>query len=151
MKLKSFKPIFVVALFLLTSQLSYALEQNKEDETKAAASYRQRLGELITYEKPEDEFLHEWDSYIRYMPSRGAKAVSGSVSIVQAATGYSYDLKVAGKLPLQLGVAAKYIGINNTTQVKLPSSLTFATFSAEVTLPLFNLENNYFRINLEPS
>ncbi|MBN2831308.1 MAG: hypothetical protein JXL82_03395 [Candidatus Omnitrophica bacterium] len=142
MKIISRLCFFPVLITLFTCHLSFSAD---------APDYRQRLGELITYEEAEDEFLQESDSYIRYMPSRGAKSVSGSVSIVQAVTEYSYDLKIAGKLPVQLGVAAKYTGIDNTTNVKLPSSLTFATFAAEITLPFFNLENNYFRVNLEPS
>ncbi len=136
-----------VFIFLLLFVLySYAFSFSEEEGV-----YRQRLGELITYEKPQEDLPHEWDSYVRYMPSTGAKGLSGSVGIVQAASEYSYDLKLGGKLPLQLGVATKYTGINNGTEVKLPSNLTFAAFGMEVTLPLFQLNDNYFRINLEPS
>lgn len=145
--------IFLNLVFLLfTINFSSAEGIKKENESSAKDPlFRQRLGELITYEKPEEELFHELDTYVKYIPSRGDKAGTGSVSIVQAAAEYSYDLKLGGKLPVQLGIGTKYTGINNTTKVKLPSSLTFAIFGAEVTLPLFNLENNYFRINIEPS
>ncbi|OQB12213.1 MAG: hypothetical protein BWY16_00511 [Candidatus Omnitrophica bacterium ADurb.Bin205] len=143
---------FFILCFLIPFTSALAADYQKGDNREdPVPSYRQRLGELVTYEQEEEEFLNEWDSYVKYMPSRGAKSVSGGVSITQAASEYSYDLKVGGELPLQLGVSTKYTGINNTTAVKLPSSLTFVVFGAEVTLPLFNFKNSYFRINLEPS
>ena len=91
------------------------------------------------------------DTYFKYIPSRKDKAASGSISIVQSAAEYSYDLKIKDTLPLQLGVEAKYTGINNSTKLKLPSSLTLAAFGAEVTLPFFTIKDNYFRINIAPS
>ncbi len=142
--LKAEKCFFLTIFIVLLSLFSVSFAE--EDSL-----YRQRLGELITYEKSQEDTPHELDSYVRYMPSRGAKGQSGGVGIAQAASEYSYDLKIGGKLPLQLGVATKYTGINNSTEVKLPSSLTFAAFGAEVTLPFFKFPNNYFRINLEPS
>jgi len=141
----------VLIFFLCVTHFSYAVEPKENGDKQNIPLYRQRLGELITYEKPEEGFFHELDSYVKYIPSRGDKASSGSVSIVQAATEYSYDMKIGGRLPVQLGVATKYTGIDNTTKVKLPSNLTFAIFGAEITLPFFNFDNNYFRINLEPS
>jgi hypothetical protein len=121
----------------------------KEEESKAL--FRQRLGEFIAYEKPKEDFACELDTYLKYIPSRKDKTNSGSISIVQSAAEYSHDLKIKDTLPLQLGVETKYTGINNTTKLKLPSSLTFAAFGAEVTLPFFTLKDNYFRINIAPS
>ncbi len=119
-----------------------------DDSSSAALDYRQRLGKTIV--KEEDFFSHELDTYVRYMPSRGAAAQSGRVSIVDSATEYSYTVKLFGELPVELGLGTKYIGISNSTAVKIPSYLTCVSFGAETTIPFLTVKDTYFTIGLAP-
>ncbi|MDD5116166.1 MAG: DUF6268 family outer membrane beta-barrel protein [Candidatus Omnitrophica bacterium] len=113
-----------------------------------ASNYRQRLGKTIV--KEEDFFSHELDTYVRYMPSRGAAAQAGRISIVDSATEYSYTVKVLGGLPVEFGLGAKYIGIANTTSVKLPPHLTRVSFGVETTVPFLTVKDTYFTVGLAP-
>jgi hypothetical protein len=121
-------------------------------EAASSEGFRQRLEELVTVkEEAEEEFAQDFDSSVRYMPSSGAKSQSGSLTLVDSAAEYSYELKAFGKLPLELGVGLEHIGINNSTVVKLPASLTSVVFGAAVTLPFFNLDKTYLRVGVRPS
>ncbi len=78
----------VIALFCLFNLNSYAQVVN----SPPAGGYRQVLEEVVV--KEEEYFPQELDSYARYMPSRGAKAQSGKVGIIDSAAEYSYEIKV---------------------------------------------------------
>jgi hypothetical protein len=129
-----------------------AKEEQAILEANNDLDYRQRLKKLITVTEEEKEELPQAiDSYVRYMPSRGVDAMSGKVEMVDSSTEYSYELKAFGKLPVEFGVGIGYIGINNSTAVKLPSSLTTVGFGVGVTLPFFKLEKTYLRLDVRPS
>jgi hypothetical protein len=55
------------------------------------------------------------------------------------------------KLPLKFSLAPQYIGIENTTEVELPSNLTGLTTDIETTLPFFNFDKTYLRLGISPS
>jgi len=117
-----------------------------------AEEYKQRLGRVIVREKiTPEEAPDEVDTLYRFMPKRAAKGQAGTIAMNQSEIEYSRDFKIAGKLPVQLGLGAGYIGIENTTAVELPANLTTMAFDAEITLPLFNVENAYFRIGVTPT
>lgn len=131
--------MFFISTFVLLN--AYADE--------GAQNYRQELGKKITVE--EEYFPRELDAYARFMPLTGAKSQSGKVGLVTSASEYNYKIKAFGKIPVEFGVAAKYIGIDNTTAVKLPGRLTAFGLGLETTLPFFNLNKTYFTIGVTPS
>ena len=122
-----------------------AKTQNLEEE------YRQKLKEIVTEEKPEEQFVQELDSYVRFMPRSKAEVQSGKVGIIDSASEYSYDFKMFGKLPTQAGVITQYISLNNSTQVRLPSHLTGISFGMESTFPFFSFNKTYMRFGFAPS
>ena len=124
------------------------LAQNSDDSIPTA-NYRQELGKTIVVE--EEYFPHNLDSYVRSMPLTGAKSQSGKVGLIASAAEYNYKIKLFDKIPIEFGVATKYIGINNSTVVKLPAKLTSFGMGVETTLPFFNLDKTYFTIALAPS
>jgi len=126
-----------------------AIAEAEKKSNPVAEDYRQRLSETVVIQ--EERFPNEVDSYVRYIPSRGAGAQSGSVGIVDSAAEYSYQIKAFGKLPVQLGVSSEYIGIRNTTVVKLPAHLTSIAFGMETTVPFFGIDKTYFTVGLLPS
>lgn len=114
--------------------------------------YSQNLEQRITKESSEEEDLPvAADSYFRFMPSAGARAQSGSVSLNRLASEFSYDLKAFNKLPVKLIISSSQIDINNSTIIKLPAHLTAFSFGAETTLPFFNFYKTYLRLEVEPS
>jgi hypothetical protein len=131
------------AVLLCAQGLSAAPEDNLEQQ------YRQILGQVVTAE--EEPMPQEVDTYVRYMPSSGAKAIAGGISLIDSETEYSYETKLFGRLPVALGVITSYTGIDNNTSVDLPSQLTGISFGMETTLPFFNVKDTYFRIGLAPS
>jgi len=115
-------------------------------------TYRQRLRQLVTTsEAPEQEMPQEVDSYIKFIPKTGARELSGSVSVVDAASEYSYNLKAFGSIPVELSLATQYIGIDNSTEVKLPTALTGISSGVQVTLPFFWLDKTYLRFRTAPA
>jgi len=114
-----------------------------------ADDYRQKLRKIITV-KEEPELHHELDTYACFMPSSGVSGQSGRVGIIDSASEYSYDFKVFGKLPVEVALATKYVGINNSTVVKLPANLTGMGIGAETTFPFF-FDNTYLTVGLAPS
>ncbi len=148
MQMQRFKPVLFI-LFIVLFGWIYCL--GADTETVAVPvnpEYRQELGHVVTIK--EDEFLWELDTYARYLPSRGAYAQSGKVAIVDSASELSYDAKLFGELPVEFAIGSRYIGINNTTSVKLPSHLTQVSFGAETTLPFF-FDKTYFTVGLAPT
>jgi hypothetical protein len=139
-----------IVLFFLFGQLSLCYAQGKESNF-ANETYRQTLESEITPKESEEESANEIDYYYRYMPSRSVSSASGKVAITDTAAEYSYDLKAFGKLPVEFYIATRYIGIENTVNVPLPSHLTGVFFGVETTLPFFNLDKTYFRFGIKPS
>lgn len=149
--------VFIFSLLLLNvyadEERSRAQEQAiKEAERTvdiSSINYRQKLDKPIVVE--EEYFPQELDTYVRFMPSAGAESQSGKVGLVASASEYNYQIKAFDKLPIEFAVISKYIGINNSTAVKLPAKLTSVSFGAEATLPFFNFDKTYFTIGLAPS
>ncbi|MDD5583666.1 MAG: hypothetical protein PHV55_01235 [Candidatus Omnitrophica bacterium] len=102
-------------------------------------------------EAQEETYDNEADMYVRYVPSRSAKAQSGRVQIIESSFEYVRNLKLFGELPVELSINPQYIDIRNSTQVELPSHLTGFSTGIETTVPLFNLEKAYFHIGVFPS
>ncbi|MFA5725808.1 MAG: DUF6268 family outer membrane beta-barrel protein [Candidatus Omnitrophota bacterium] len=127
----------------------WAFAKAQESMDFTPKDYRQELGKPVVVE--EESYAQELDSRTRFMPSAGAKSQSGSVGLVASAAEYSYQIKAFGKLPVQFAVGSKYIGINNSTNVKLPAQLTAVDFGVQTTLPFFNFNKTYFTIGLAPS
>ena len=160
--MKSSSVLCAILFFCFFNLNAYALE-NKTREvaqelalTEAQAvnpqpvgAYRQALEEVVV--KEEEYFPQELDSYARYMPSRGAKAQSGKVGIIDSASEYSYEIKAWDKLPVEFSTSTRYIGINNSTAVELPAHLTKVDFGVSTALPFFNFNNTYLGIELNPS
>ncbi|MDO8661923.1 MAG: DUF6268 family outer membrane beta-barrel protein [Candidatus Omnitrophota bacterium] len=146
----------LISLFVLLN--AYADEGRVQAQEQAIAkaqsavsadNYRQQLGKTIVVE--EEYFPQELDVYARFMPLAGAKSQSGKVGLVTAASEYNYKIKAFGKIPVEFGVATKYIGIDNTTAVSLPGRLTAFGLGLETTLPFFNFNKTYFTIGVAPS
>jgi len=152
-----------VLFFCLLSLNAYSLEdRNREmaqelalNETQdvvmpqPAGTYRQNLDEVVV--KEEEYFPQELESYAHYIPSRGAKGQSGKVGIIDSASEYSYEFKIADTLPLEFSTGARYIGIDNSTVVQLPARLTKVDFGVSTALPFFNFKDTYLAIELNPS
>ncbi len=154
--------LFLLCIFVSTFVLlnAYADEgrvqaqdqaiQKAQNETPiTSASYRQELEKPVVVE--EEFYHHQLDSYARFMPSIGAKSQSGKVGIISSASEYNYQIKAFDKIPIEFGVISKYVGIDNSTAVKLPARLTTVSFGAETTLPFFNFDKTYFTIGIAPS
>jgi len=118
-------------------------------DAASVPNYRQELRKPIV--EKEEYLPQELDYYARFIGTSGADGQSGKVGVIDSAAEYSYQLKAFGKIPVQFAVASRYIGINNSTAVKLPAHLTSAGFGIETTLPFFNLDKTYFTIGLAPS
>jgi hypothetical protein len=144
--------LFFLSVFTSNAQAAEARAEAQEQAIREAENaslpaieqYRQTLRKAVVIK--EEYFPNALDSYLRQMPSRGAKAQSGKVGIVEAASEYSYQVKAFGKLPVEFALGAGYIGINNTTAVKLPAHLTSTAFGLETTVPFFNLDKTYFTL-----
>jgi hypothetical protein len=137
--------LYAILFFCLFNPYAYAQVVNPPP----AGNYRQVLEEVVV--KEEEYFPQELDSYVRYMPSRGAKAQSGKVGIIDSASEYSYEIKACDKLLVEFSTSARYIGIENSTAVKLPARLTRVDFGVSTALPFFNFNNTYLAIELSPS
>ncbi|MEW6101037.1 MAG: hypothetical protein AB1481_01945 [Candidatus Omnitrophota bacterium] len=102
-------------------------------------------------EAAEKDTQHNVDAYVRYIPSRNADAQPGGIEIIESEGEYSYEFKAFAKLPVKVSLANRYISIENSTQVELPSHLTGLIADIETTLPFFGIENTYLRIGVSPS
>lgn len=111
-------------------------------------SFRQSLKQLIT---EGSDMPHQLDTSFKYMPLQSVKSQDGEVAINEVESEYSYDLKIAGKLPVELSLYQQYIDINESTAVPLPSKLTGVSAGIQTTFPFFNIDKTYFRLRLIPS
>jgi len=153
----------LVSFFVFFSSVSglYAQKQDKvrsEEEVMEEAlsqeagvvpNYRQELRKPIVVK--EEYQPQELDAYLRYMGPQGSGAQSGKIGIIDSAAEYSYEIKAGGKLPVQFGVIARNIGIENSTAVELPAHLTATSFGVETTLPFFNVNKTYITLAIAPS
>jgi len=96
---------------------------------------------------------HQVDTSIRYLPSRSFKAQPGKIAIVESDFEYSYTHTFFDKLSVEFSLNSGYIGLgaSGTGEVPLPSRLTALGAGIETTLPFFNLEKTYWRVQLMPS
>ena len=159
-ELRLLSVVFISVLFFSLDSL-HAQDQTRDEAKDAAiqevlakdsagtSNYRQELGKAVVVK--EEFFPQEFDSYLRYIAPRGASAQSGKVGIVDSAAEYSYEIKAFGRLPVQFGIGSRYIGIENTTLIKLPAHLTSAVFGVETTLPFFNFDKTYLTMGIAPS
>lgn len=131
--------------------ISEAQAASPDTEAESSDPYRKKLREIVSVKEEKEEFANEMDTYVRIMPRAKTKDGSGKVGITEAASEYSYAFKAFGKLPIELTLDTRYIGINKTVDLPLPSSLTELTTGVEVTLPFFNIDKTYFRLGVFPS
>lgn len=128
-----------------------AMQQAREQAGPEQDSYRQKLREIITREDREPEMPQEIDAYVKFMPKTGARELSGSLAVVDSATEYSIDLKAFDRIPVQLSLTTEYIGIDNSTEVKLPTALTGISTGFQVTLPFPWTDKAYLRLRTAPA
>ena len=120
-----------------------------EDKEESATKFRKKEEMIITEEKEEPAQLI--DTYVRHMPSRKVDAQPGKVKITDTDFEYSYAFKAFGKLPVEFSLNHEYISIDNTTSVKLPAHLVGMSMGIETTLPFFNFDKTYLRMDVNPS
>jgi len=132
------------------SKSSTSREPAVETEKKPDEAFLRRLDTEVVVKK-EEGIMQDAESYVRYMPGRAAYDQSGKVGLIASNAEYNYAWKAFGKLPVELSIDSEYIGINNSTVVKLPAHLTSLSIGAEVTLPFFNFDKTYFRVGVYPS
>jgi len=120
---------------------------------EAGIEYRQKLGKIITMQDEEEKVEYEVDSYVRYMPTRSLVDQPGKISVIKAASEFSYAFKAFGELPVELAIGGADVDINtnDAVPVSLPTHLTAVVFGAEVTLPAFGLDKTYIRLGITPS
>ncbi len=126
-----------------------ALKQAQSAEVVSIEDYRQEMGKAVVIQ--EEPYAQEWDTRVRFYPAARAKNQSGKVGLASVGSEYSYQLKAFGKIPVEFALGSKYITINNSSSVKLPTQLTTVSFGAEATFPFFNFDKTYFTIGLAPS
>jgi len=144
--------LIAMALFLFNPAFAEPVPRKGNSPEEVSKELRQQLEKVVTEVPPaKEELIHELDSYARYMPKAGVKSMAGGVEIFETASEYSYDTKIADKLPVEFTLDTKYVGIDNSTQVKLPASLTKLAAGAEFTLPFFRLKDTYLRFYFNPS
>ncbi len=102
-------------------------------------------------QSPQENQNFESDSYVRYMPYREEESGPGKVSITEAGSEQSYELKAFGKLPVSVSINTQYIGINGSTDIALPAYLTTAGVDVETTLPFFDVAKTSLCLGVNPS
>ncbi len=127
--------------------------QSAAAQDKESIGYRQKLGQIITTEEEEQAVTHELDSYVRYAPTRSLSGQPGKISVIKAASEYSFAFKAFGQLPVELAIGGVDIDINanDAVPVSLPSHLTKLSLGAEVTLPAVVLDKTYVRLGITPA
>ena len=93
----------------------------------------------------------EAESYFSYMPSRKTEATAGRIEVMKAGSEISYEFKAFEKLPIEISLENKHIGIENSSPLELPAHLTELVTDIETTLPAFALKNTYIRFGVSPS
>ncbi len=125
------------------------------DEYKNIPDYRKELEIIVRErEKPgEDEGKNVFtaESYFRLLPKRKVSHQSGKVGVMEEASEYNFEYKLFDKMPIEFSFQQQYIGINNSTVVKLPAHLTSLSFGLDFTFPFWKIKDTYFRIGVSPS
>lgn len=100
----------------------------------------------------EEEMPMEFEAEYRYAPRQGVSSMddSGSVGLTTAGSEFVYTYKIFDKIPLEMGLGAEYIGIDNSTNFSLPTRLTETSFGTNITLPFF-LDKTYLHLGIVPS
>lgn len=126
--------------------MAIALSEGRDG---SATKFRKKEELIITEEKEEPAQLI--DTYVRHMPSRKVDAQPGKVKITDTDFEYNYAFKAFGKLPVEFSLNHEYVSIDNTTAVKLPAHLVGMSMGLETTLPFFNFDKTYLRMDVNPS
>jgi len=92
-----------------------------------------------------------FETTARYMPDTDAENMAGSVAISEAQAECRYTVKVGGVLPVTVGIANSYVGIDNSSPVELPSHLVALKTDIETTFPFFSFSDTYLRVGVGPS
>ncbi len=95
--------------------------------------------------------VFESESYVKYIPSRKVDNSPGKISIVEASSDQSIELKAFKDLPISLTINTKYIGLNEATDLHFPGYLTTAGVDIETTVPFFNVDKAFLRLGANPS
>lgn len=106
--------------------------------------------EKVSQEDP-DFFGNGLDASFKFIPSRSIKDKTGKCRIFESAVEYGREIKLMGKLPVEVSLEAGYIGINNTSEFELPAKLTDTGLDIETIMPFFTLDKLYFGLGLNPS
>jgi hypothetical protein len=99
----------------------------------------------------EENPIFESESYVKYIPSRKEENGSGKISIVEASSEQSLELKTFKDLPVDLTINTKYIGMDEATDLHFPGYLTTAGVDIETTVPLFDIDKTFLRLGANPS
>lgn len=154
--LESFKPKSLCLLITISVSLScysvlHAVSLNPEKKPSSSPILSKGLEEEVAVKK-EGEGPFKFDSYFRYLPTRGAKDMDGRLGIIDSAYEASYEVKAFDNLPVEFSLSNRYIGINDTvTQVDLPPHLIGVVGDVETTLPFFDFKKTYLRVGVSPA
>ncbi|MCM8779650.1 MAG: DUF6268 family outer membrane beta-barrel protein [Candidatus Omnitrophica bacterium] len=145
-----------LSLFLNTAwaKQNYEAERDRLIAMALIDAQRKLEKEPISEEKAiKEKGMGEFsfDSSARYMPAGDVENKIGQIEIIDQSSKAAYEFKAFGKLPLEFSLGERYIGIDNTTMLELPSHLTAVSLGLEATLPFFNFENMYLRLGTQPS
>jgi len=88
---------------------------------------------------------------VTYIPSRSIEKKAGKIGIVESEVGYGHSLKIFGELPIKLSLNSQYMGIDQSTNSELPSSLTGVSADIEATFPFLNVQHLYLDVDAIPS
>jgi len=139
--------LFLVLCLILVSATSLKAAGIAKPGLKEEAELQTFIGEV----EREKKISQTLDSFYRYMPSSKVDAQSGKVGLTEAGAQYSCAFRVFDKLPVEFLFKQEYIGINNSTVVKLPAHLVGVSMGIETTMPFFNFDKTYFRVGVYPS
>ncbi len=104
----------------------------------------------IRAEEVDDPAI-EADSYFRYLPSRDRDQAPGEVGLIEAGSEFSYNFKIADKMPVSISVGQDFVGINaKNVSVPLPAHLTQISTDIETYLPT-PYDNWYVGVGVSPS
>ncbi len=95
--------------------------------------------------------VFDLESYVKFIPSRKEENGSGKISIVEASSDQSLELKAFKDLPISLTINTKYIGMNEATDLHFPGYLTTAGVDVETTVPFFGVDKTFLRLGANPS
>ncbi|MBF0595803.1 MAG: hypothetical protein HQL22_12675, partial [Candidatus Omnitrophica bacterium] len=95
--------------------------------------------------------VFESESYVKYIPFRKQENGSGKISITEASSEQSLELKTYKDLPVNVTVNTKYIGMNEATDRHFPGYLTTAGVDIDTTVPFFGVDKTFLNLGVNPS